>query len=92
MGFHGLTPQYLSELLIHTSQTRDLCSTEAGLLTVPPTHLGSMGDGASSSFAPKLWDSLSVLKLSSKQTFFRVDFISFLYFFFLYHFLMELFS
>lgn len=57
-ALHGLAPHYLSELLTPYSPARDLRSSEAGLLIVPLTRLKSMGDGAFSSIAPKLWNSL----------------------------------
>ncbi len=59
-ALHGLAPQYLSELLIPYTPTRDLRSSETGLLTVPLTRLRSMGDRAFSSLAPKLWNSLPI--------------------------------
>ncbi len=52
--------QYLSELLIPYTPTRDLRSSETGLLTVPLTRLRSMGDRAFSSLAPKRWNSLPI--------------------------------
>ncbi len=66
-ALHGLAPQYLSELLIPYTPTRDLRSSdtglrssETGLLTVPLTRLRLMGDRAFSSLAPKLWNSLPI--------------------------------
>ncbi len=38
--------------------SRDLRSSDSGLLVIPPTRLRSMGDRAFSSCAPKLWNSL----------------------------------
>ncbi len=60
LNLHGLAPQYLSELLIPYTPTRDLRSSETGLLTVPLTRLRLMGDRAFSSLAPKLWNSLPI--------------------------------
>ncbi len=45
-ALHGLAPQYLSDLLIPYTPTRDLRSSETGLLTVPLTRLRLMGDRA----------------------------------------------
>ncbi len=83
-ALHGLAPQYLSELLIPYTPTRDLRSSETGVLTVPLTRLRSMGDRAFSSLAPKLWNSLpieirqaktlSTFKSRLKTHFFRVAF------------------
>ncbi len=83
-ALHGLAPQYLSELLIPYTPTRDLRSSETGLLTVPLTRLRLMGDRAFSSLAPKLWNSLpieirqaetlSTFKSRLKTHFFRVAF------------------
>ncbi len=83
-ALHGLAPQYFSELLIPYTPTRDLHSSETGLLTVPLTRLRSMGDRAFSSLAPKLWNSLpieirqaktlSTFKSRLKTHFFRVAF------------------
>ncbi len=83
-ALHGLAPQYLSDLLIPYTPTRDLRSSETGLLTVPLTRLRLMGDRAFSSLAPKLWNSLpieirqaktlSTFKSRLKTIFFRVAF------------------
>ncbi len=54
----GLVPRYLSQLLTVYTLSRDLCSSDSGLLVVPPTRLRSMGDRAFSSCVPKLWNSL----------------------------------
>ncbi len=83
-ALHGLAPQYLSELLIPYTPTRDLRSSETGLLTVPLSRLRLMGNRAFSSLAPKLWNSLpieirqaetfSTFKSHLKTHFFRVAF------------------
>ncbi len=83
-ALHGLAPQYLPELLIPYTPTRDLRLSETGLLTVPLTRLRLMGDRAFSSLAPKLWNSLpieirqaktlSTFKSRLKTHFFRVAF------------------
>ncbi len=80
-ALHGLAPQYLSELLIPFTPTRDLRSSETGLLTVPLTRLRLMGDRAFSSLAPKLWNSLPIeirraktLSTFKSRLFFRVAF------------------
>ncbi len=65
-ALHGLAPQYLSELLIPYTPTRDLRSSETGLLTVPLTRLRLMGDRAFSSLAPKLWNSLPIERRQAK--------------------------
>ncbi len=57
-ALHGLAPQYLAELLIPYIPSRNLRSSQSGLLVVPKTRLRSGGDRAFSSYAPKLWNSL----------------------------------
>ncbi len=57
-ALHGLAPQYLAELLIPYTPSRNLRSSQCGLLVVPKTRLRSGGDRAFSSYAPKLWNSL----------------------------------
>jgi len=77
---------------IYTSK-HDLRSSDTGLLTVPSTRLRLMGDGAFSSLAPKLWNSLpteirqaksfGIYKSQLKTHFFRLAFNWFIVFFLL---------
>ncbi len=55
-ALHGLAPHFLSELLTVYTPSCDLCSSDSGLLVVPPIRLQSMGDWAFSSCAPKLME------------------------------------
>ncbi len=83
-ALHGLAPHYLSQLLSVYTPSRDLRSSDSGLLVIPPTRLRSMGDRAFSSCAPKLWNSLpseirqaesfSVFQSVLKTYFFRIAF------------------
>ncbi len=83
-ALHGLAPHYLSQLLSVYTPSRDLRSSDSGLLVIPPTLLRSMGDRAFSSCAPKLWNSLPseirqtesfcVFKSVLKTYFFRIAF------------------
>ncbi len=58
-ALHGLAPQYLAELLIPNTSSRNLRFSLSGLLVVPKTQLRAYwGDRAFSSYAPKLWNSL----------------------------------
>ncbi len=43
-ALHGLAPHYLSQLLSVYTPSRDLRSSDSGLLVIPPTRLRSMGD------------------------------------------------
>ncbi len=45
-ALHGLAPHYLSQLLSVYTPSRDLRSSDSGLLVIPPTRLRSMGDRA----------------------------------------------
>ncbi len=79
-ALHGLTPQYLADLLMPYMPSRNLRSSQHGLLVVPKTRLRSCGDRAFSTYAPKLWNSLpavirdanslAVFKTSLKTCFF----------------------
>ncbi len=83
-ALHSLAPHYLSQLLSVYTPSRDLRSSDSGLLVIPPTRLRSMGDRAFSSCAPKLWnclpseirqaESFSVFKSVLKTYFFRIAF------------------
>ncbi len=78
-ALHGLAPHYLSQLLSVYTPSRDLRSSDSGLLVIR-----SMGDRAFSSCAPTLWNSLpseirqaesfSVFKSVLKTYFFRIAF------------------
>ncbi len=71
-ALHGLAPHYLSQLLTVYTPSRDLRSSDSGLLVVPPTHLQSMGDRAFSSCAPNLWNSLpSEIRQAESFSFFK---------------------
>ncbi len=57
-SLNGLTPSYLSDLLIDHQPTRALRSANLRLLVVPRTRLKSRGDRAFAVAAPSLWNSL----------------------------------
>ena len=57
-SLHGLAPSYLSDLLEPYTPSRDLRSSDAGLLSIPFTRRCTLGDRAYSAAAPKLWNSL----------------------------------
>ncbi|XP_063069010.1 uncharacterized protein LOC134460561 [Engraulis encrasicolus] len=68
---HNLAPSYITSLLTPYNPTRTLRSTDSLLLTVPSTHLRTMGDRAFSVVGPKLWNSLplSLRQCSTLSTF-----------------------
>jgi len=55
---HNLAPQHLTDLLMPYTPRRNLSSSQSGLLVVL-TRLRSRSDRACSSYAPKLWNSLT---------------------------------
>ena len=58
LQIHALAPQQLSELLLHHTPSRNLRSSDAGLLTNPPHQPAPFGDTAFRVAAPTLWTSL----------------------------------
>ena len=68
-AIHGLTPLYLSELLVSLAKSRVLRSNNKHLLVVPKTKLVSGGDRAFSSVAPRLWNSIPEYQAESVQHF-----------------------
>ncbi len=79
---HGLAPQYLAELLIPYTPSRNLRSSQSGILVVTKTRLRSGGDRAFSSYAPKMWnylladirEALGIFKSRLKTFYFRLAF------------------
>lgn len=55
-ALHDQAPAYIRDLL----SSRSLRSSDQGFLVVPPSRLKSRGDCA---LAPKLWNSLSLIKI-----------------------------
>ena len=60
LSVHGMTPQYLSELLTPFELSRQLRSSDQHLLTIPAPWLKLYGDIAFSVAAPKAWNSSSL--------------------------------
>ncbi len=57
-ALNGLAPQYLSELLLHYSPSRPLCSHNSGHLNIPKISKSTAGGRSFSYLAPKLWNNL----------------------------------
>ncbi len=57
-ALRGLTPHYISEMLLPYEPGRPLRSSGSSLLTVPRSITETFGDAAFSHYAPKLWNSL----------------------------------
>ncbi|XP_041642854.1 uncharacterized protein LOC121509496, partial [Cheilinus undulatus] len=57
-SLHALAPQYLSDLLHPYIPSRNLRSSDTGLLSMPKTKLRTYGDRAFSAAAPTLWNTL----------------------------------
>lgn len=57
-AIQGVSPQYIRDLLKPYSKPRNLRSSEANLLDIPPTRTKTYGDRAFSASAPKLWNTL----------------------------------
>ncbi len=57
-AIQGVAPQYICDLLKPYSIPRNLRSSEANLLAIPPTRTKTYGDRAFSASAPKLWNKL----------------------------------
>ena len=55
---HGNSPQYLKELLTPQTSARSLRSTNSHRLLPPRTKSRTLGDRASCSSAPRLWNTL----------------------------------
>ena len=54
----GISPVYISSLLVPYCPKRQLRSSNMELLSVPKTKLRSYGDKAFSFYAPKVWNNL----------------------------------
>lgn len=82
----GLSPQYISELIITKQHGRNLRSNSKFLLQVPRTKTATFGDRSFSCAAPKLWnelppylhsiDSLVTFKTKLKSYLFKEAYIS----------------
>ena len=57
-ALHGMTPEYIRDLLSAYVPSRELRSSNHHLLTIPKTRLKSYGNRAFSAAAPLLWNSL----------------------------------
>ena len=55
---HGLSPSYISDLLVPYTPVRNLRSSGSGLLSIPKVNLKTKGDRAFSVRAPRLWNDL----------------------------------
>lgn len=66
-AFHGLAPDYISDLVVPYVPTRSLRSANENLLTVPTSRLRTLGDRRFGYAAPSLWNGLP-LEIRKAQT------------------------
>ena len=71
-ALHGLSPSYISEMLVPYCPTRTLRSSGKDLLTIPESQLAATGDRYFTVLAPKLWNALpEQIRLADLVTFFN---------------------
>ena len=79
-ALNGLAPSYITELLHSYQPKRTLRSSNAQLLTVPPSRTCCYGDRAFSVCSPKLWNSLPLhVKTSGTLSIFKSRLKTFLF-------------
>ena len=57
-ALNGLSPSYLSDLLLTYEPSRTLRSSDRGLLLIPKVRSKTHGEAAFHYYAPRLWNSL----------------------------------
>ena len=69
--YHGVSPMYLSELLLKYESVRNLRSTQKELLVIPQVLTKSYGERSFSYIVPLLWNNIpcSLKKASSVESF-----------------------
>ena len=79
-GLHGLSPQYISDMLVFNTRTRTLRSHSMLMLKVGRPNTKTYGDRAFSIAGPTLWNNLPLnIKLASSLNIFKKELKTYLF-------------